>query len=202
MPVTAKHCITGEEFAAFKKAGIVSRNRSPWASPLHMVPKKDGSWQPCGDYQQLKTITVPDRFPLPNMMDLSANLEGCTVFSKIALPKTFHQVSIAPEDHYKTAVNPPFGLFEYNYMPFGLCKAAQTLQRMQDTLFRVLPCIFVYLDDQHVASMGMEKYTEDLTAVFKILSYNSLAINLEKCEFAVPETFYIIASVPRVSCKK
>jgi cleavage and polyadenylation specificity factor subunit 1 len=75
------------------------------------------------------------------MMDLSAKMEGCNVFSKIDLVKAFHQVPIAPEDCQKTAVNPPFGLFEYNYMPFGLCNAAQTLQRMQDTLFRDLPCI-------------------------------------------------------------
>jgi hypothetical protein len=70
----AKCCIAEEEFAALEKACIVSRSTSPWASPLHMVPKKDGSWQPCGDYRRLNTITVPDRYPLPNMLDLSANM--------------------------------------------------------------------------------------------------------------------------------
>jgi hypothetical protein len=64
---------------------------SPWASPLHMVPKKDGSWCTCSDYCCLNTITVLDRYPLPNMMDLSANMEGCTVFSKIDLVKAFHR---------------------------------------------------------------------------------------------------------------
>jgi hypothetical protein len=126
----AKRCIAEEEFTALEKAGIISRSTSPWASPLHMVPKKDGSWRPCGDYRRLNTITVPDRYPLPNIMDLSANMDGCTVFSKIDLVKAFHQV--ATEDRQKTAVITPFGLFEYNYMPFGLCNAAQTLQRMQD----------------------------------------------------------------------
>jgi hypothetical protein len=50
-----------------------------------MVPKKDGSWRPFGDYRRLNTITVPDRYPLPNMLDLSANMDKCTVFSKINL---------------------------------------------------------------------------------------------------------------------
>jgi hypothetical protein len=152
----AKSRIAEAEFAALEKAGIVSRRTSPWASPLHMVPKKDGSWRPCGDYHRLNTITVPDRYPLPNMMDLSANMDGCTIFSKIGLVKAFHQVPIALEDRQKTAVITPFGLFEYYYMPFGLCNAAQTLQRMQDQIFKDLPCTFVYLDDQRVASRDME----------------------------------------------
>jgi hypothetical protein len=121
----AKRCIAEEEFATVEKAGIVSHSTLPWASPLHnvhIVPKKDGTWRPCGDYRRLNTITVPDRYPLPNMMDLSPNMEGCTIFNKINLVKAFHQVPIAPEDRQKTAVITPFGLFEY--MPFGLCNAA------------------------------------------------------------------------------
>jgi hypothetical protein len=177
----AKCRISEEEFAALEKAGIVSCSTSPWASPLHMVPKKDGSWCPCGNYHRLNTITVPDRYPLPNMMDLSANMEGCTIFSKIDLVKAFHQVPIAPEDRQKTAVITPFGLFEYNYMPFGLCNAAQTLQRMQDQIFKDLPCTFVYLDDQRVASRDMEQHVADLKAFFQRLKDNGLAINLEKC---------------------
>jgi hypothetical protein len=87
-----------------------------------MVPKKNGSWRPCDDYRRLNTITVPDRYPLPNMLDLSANMDGYTVFSKSDRVKASHQVPIAPEDGQKTAVITPFGLFEYNYMHFGLCK--------------------------------------------------------------------------------
>jgi hypothetical protein len=125
-----------------------------------------------------------ERYPLPNMMDLSANMEGCTIFSKIDLVKAFHQVPIAPKDRQKTAVITPF---EYNNMPFGLCNAVQTLQRMQDLIFRDLPFTFVYLDDQRVASRGMEQHVEDLRAIFQHLADNGLAINLEKCKFAVKE---------------
>jgi hypothetical protein len=125
------------------------------------------------------------------MLDLSANMDGCTVFSKIDLVKAFHQVPIAPADCQKTAVITPFGLFEYNYMHFGLCNSAQTLQRMQDQIFRDLPCTFVYLDDQWVATRDIDQHMADLRAVFQRLADNGLAINLEKCEFAVPELDFL-----------
>jgi hypothetical protein len=75
-----------------------------------MVPKKDGSWQPCGDYCRLNLVTNPDKYPLPNMQDLS-NGHSCTIFSKIDLVKGYHQIPVATEDIPKTAIITPFGLF-------------------------------------------------------------------------------------------
>jgi hypothetical protein len=114
------------EFKKLEKAGIIRRSNSTWASPLHMVPKKDGSWRPCGEYRRLNTVTTPDRYPLPNMQDLANGLHGCTVFSKIDLVKGYHQLPIATADLPKTAIITPFGLFEYLFMGFGLRNAAQT----------------------------------------------------------------------------
>ena len=61
-----------KEFLALERAGIVRRSTSPWASPLHMVRKQDGMWQPCGDYRRLNSVTVPDKYPVPNMLDFAA----------------------------------------------------------------------------------------------------------------------------------
>ncbi len=82
--------IAEAEFKKLEAAGIIRRSNSAWASPLHMVAKKDGSWRPCGDYRRLNTVTTPDRYPLPNMQDLANGLDGCTIFSKIDLVKGYH----------------------------------------------------------------------------------------------------------------
>ncbi|MBM3938326.1 MAG: hypothetical protein FJ333_06695, partial [Sphingomonadales bacterium] len=101
------------EFAALERQGIVRRSKSHWAAPLHMVKKGDGSWRCCGDFRQLNLQTRPDRYTCPNLADLSADLAGCRVFSKLDLRKGYHQVPVSPQDVEKTAVVTPFGLFEY-----------------------------------------------------------------------------------------
>jgi len=82
--------VAKDEFMALERLGIIRRSSSPWASPLHLVPKADSSWRPCGDYRRLNNVTVPDQYPLPNLQDLSANLHGCKVFSKLDLVKGYH----------------------------------------------------------------------------------------------------------------
>jgi hypothetical protein len=78
-----------------------------------MVPKKDGSWRPCGDYCHLNLITTPDKYPLPNMQDLANGLHDCTIFPKMDLVKDYYQIPVAGEDIPKTAIITPFGLLEY-----------------------------------------------------------------------------------------
>ncbi len=132
--------------------GIIRRSCSQWSSHLHMVRKKDGSWQPCGDYRRLNLQMVEDKYPLPNMADLVARLDGCMVFSKLDLRKGYLQVPVASANISKTAIITPFGLFEFVRMPFGLRNAGMTFHRLMDSLLGGLPFTFVYLDDILVAS--------------------------------------------------
>ena len=190
-----KRKIAQEEFAELERLGIVRRSSSPWSSPLHMVPKPDGSWRPCGDYRRLNAATVPDKYPLPNVQDFASNLAGCTVFSKIDLVKGYHQVPMAAGDIPKTAIITPFGMFEYLYMPFGLCNAAQTFQRMMDVILQDLPHTFVYLDDCLVASRNHADHAVHLSQVMTRLQEAGLRVNFKKCVFAVSSLHFLGHSV-------
>jgi hypothetical protein len=177
-----------KEFEAMEKDGVIERSASPWASPLHMVPKKDGMWRPCGDFRRLNLVTEPNVYPLPNMLDFSNRLSGCTVFSKIDLRKGYWQVTVRPEDRKKTAIITPFGLFQFWRMPFGLSNAGSSFQRMMDCVLAGLPFTYCYLDDLRVASVDLETHMQHLHLVFARLREFGLVINREKCTFAV-DTF-------------
>ena len=106
-----------------ERDGIVCSSTSPWASPLHMVAKKDSTWRPCGDFRQPNLVTEPDWYPLPNMLDFADRLNGCCTFSKIDLRKGYWQIPMSKDNIAKTAVITPFGLYEFLVMAFGLQKA-------------------------------------------------------------------------------
>ena len=187
----AKLAAAKAEFKRMEVAGILRRSSSPWSSPLHLVPKPDGSWRPCGDYRRLNTVTVPDRYPVPNIQDFTANLAGCKIFSKLDLIKGYYQVPMAPEDIEKTAVVTPFGLFEFLVMPFGLINSGCTFQRLMDEVLGDLPHSFVYVDDVLIASPDAVSHEVHLRQTFSRLRDAGLVINPAKCVFGVHKVEFL-----------
>ncbi|UYV67658.1 hypothetical protein LAZ67_5001503 [Cordylochernes scorpioides] len=118
-----------QEFQFMLEHEIIRPSKSQWASPLHLVTKKDGTLRPCGDYRKLNSQTFPDRYPIPRLEDFQHILSGKMIFSRLDLFKAYFQIPIAEEDKPKTAIITPFGLYEFNVMSFGLRNAPATFQR-------------------------------------------------------------------------
>ena len=150
------------------EGGQIEPSDSPWASPVVLVTKKDGSMRFCVDYRLLNSLTVKDAYPLPRIDDSLRLLGNQQWFSTMDLASGYWQVVMSDEAKRKAAFVTHEGLYQFRVMPFGLCHAPATFERLMDRVLcgmRWSRCI-VYLDD--VISFGTDA-TEALTHLEEVL---------------------------------
>ena len=181
-----------KEIAAMLEEGIIKRSTSEWAAPIVLVPKKDGTLRFCVDYRRLNTLTRVDAYPMPRIDDLIDQLSKAKYITTLDLARGYWQVPVAKEDQCKTAFTTPFGLYEFNVMPFGLCGAPATFQRMMDTVLHGLEQFSAaYLDDIVIYSNTWNEHLQHIQAVFKRLRHAGLTAKPAKCQFGMAQCSYL-----------
>lgn len=173
--------------------GTIQASSSPYASPVVLVKKKDGSWRLCVDYRGLNGLTIKDRFPIPLIEDLMDELGSSQVFSKINLRAGYHQVRMDPKDIHKTAFKTHSGHFEYLVMPFGLTDAPATFQGLMNAVFKeyLRKFVLIFFDDILVYSFSMEDHLAHLQLMFQKMRDHSLFAKESKCDFDVAKIKYL-----------
>ena len=150
---------------------VISPSTSPWASPIVLVRKKDESTRFCVDYRKVNCLTRKDAYPIPKIDETLDTFAGAKLFSTLDLRSGYWQVQVNPEHREKTAFCTPEGLFEFNVMPFGLCNAPATFQRLMDSVLAGLhwkTCL-VYIDDIIIVGKSFDEHLCNLQAVFERL---------------------------------
>lgn len=182
-----------EHIGQLLRAQVIRESSSPYASPIVLVRKKDGSLRMCVDYRLLNSKTQKDAFPLPRIEESLDALTGACWFSTLDLASGYNQVPVTEGDRHKTAFCTPFGLFEFNRMPFGLCNAPSTFQRLMQRIFgdQQYQSLLLYLDDIVVFSSTVEQHLERLRLVLDRLKQQGLKVKLPKCAFFQQEVRYL-----------
>ena len=182
-----------EHLKGMEESGAIRRSCSPYASPMVIVHKKDGSLRICIDYRQLNNRTVRDAFPLPRIEEALDALGSATFFTTLDLTSGYWQVEVEECDKAKTAFTTPMGLFECNRMPFGLQNAPATFQRLMLSCLgdKNYSTVLLYLDDIIVFSSTFEEHLERLDQVFSCLRQHGLKVKPSKCHLLQQEVKYL-----------
>ena len=151
------------------------------------------------DYRALNKQTVKDRYPLPWIDLLLDRLGQARIFSKLDLAQGYHQIAMSQDSVEKTAFCTNLGQWEYLVMPFGLCNAPISFQRLMNTIFKqeINSFVLVYLGDILIYSRSEEEHWGHLAHALDKLCRARLYGRLHKCEFLKEKVDYLGFEVGR-----
>ena len=174
--------------------GAIRPSQSPWCNAVILVRKKDGGLRFCIDFRRLNRRTKKDAFSLPRMQETMESMVGARLFSTMDLKSGFWQVKMAKESQQYTAFTVgSMGVYEFLRMPYGLCNAPATFQRlMQNCLGELnLTYALIYLDDVIVFSSTEKDHIHRLRVVFGRFLEHGLKLKPSKCHFLQDEITFL-----------
>ena len=173
--------------------GVLKKvNRSEWAAPSFIIPKKDGTARFINDFRELNKRIKRKPFPIPHIQDMLLNLEGFKYATSLDLNMGFYHIELSPESKKLCTLVFPFGKYEMQRLPMGLCNSPDIFQEKMSELFDGLEYVRTYIDDLLILSKGThEDHLEKLEKVLTRLRKAGLKVNANKSFFARPELEYL-----------
>ena len=174
-------------------SGVIRESDSPFASPIVVVRKKNGTVRLCIDYRKLNLQTIKDAYALPKLEDTFTALTGSQWFSVLDLKSGYYQIEMEEKDKEKTAFVCPLGFWEFNRLPQGVTNAPSTFQRLMEKCVGEMNLkeVLVFIDDLIVFAPTLEEHEERLMRVLNRLKDFGLKLSVEKCTFFQTSVHYL-----------
>jgi hypothetical protein len=179
--------------------GYIQPSKSPYASSFFFVRKKDGKLQPVQDYHKLNQWTIPNRYLLPLILELIAQVKDTEIFSKVDVRQGYNNIHIKKGDEHKAAFKTKYSFFKPLVMFFGLRNSPSTFQAMMDQEFcniieehQLLGTeIIIYMDNILIASTSLEGHQAAVHTILDHLEALDLYLKPEKCTWESPQVDYL-----------
>ena len=150
----------------------------------------------------MNAVTIKDAYPIPRIDESLSKLGDAKFFTTLDLGSAFWQVPLRKKDREKTGFACELGLYQWKRMPFGLCNATATFQRlMAQALTRVTKkygnLVMCYVDDVVIATPTLEDHIDRLDEVFGCMKRAGLKCKPSKCEILRDSIKYLGRMVDR-----
>ena len=203
LPIAQKD-IVDKELGKMLDQNVIEPSTSAWSSPIVQVTKADGSIRFCIDFRKVNSVTKKDAYPLPNIGDALDTLSGSRYFCTLDMASGYWQIKMHEDSKKYTAFSTHRGLYQFKVMPFGLCNAPASFERLIERVLHGLQwqkCL-CYLDDIIVFGKTFEETLENLKEVFIRFREANLKLKPKKCHLFQTEVKYLghIVSENGISC--
>ena len=174
-------------------ADIIEPSISPWSSPIVPVRKKDGTIRMCVDYRRLNSVTIPDKFPIPNLLDSIFGLSGTKFFTKLDLIRGYYQLPVEESSRPYTAFSTTRGHWQFKRLSFGLRNAPSAFQREIQAVLHSFPSnkVIVYIDDILILGSSWEEHLDLVGKVLQTLENYGIKIKASKCQWFREEVEFL-----------
>ena len=176
-------------------AGRIRPSHAPTGSGAFIIPKSDPTVLPrwVNDYRQLNANTVTDSFPIPRIDDILADCAKGKIWATIDMTNSFFQTRMHPDDVHLTAVNTPWGLYEWLVMPMGIKNAPSIHQRRVTAALRqhIGKICHVYLDDIVIWSDNVDEHVKNVRTILQALEDAKLYCNPKKTKLFCTEILFL-----------
>jgi hypothetical protein len=174
--------------------GYLRPSKSPMASPVFFIKKKDGKLRLVQDYRWLNKITIKNRYPLLLAADIVNRLTGAQHFTKFDVRWGYHNIRIKSGDEWKAAIITNRMEVEPTVMGFGMTNSPATFQSLMNSVFVDLIAtgvVAVYMDDILIYTPTLVEHRKIVCEVLQRLQDHDLYLKPEKCKFEKQEIEYL-----------
>lgn len=184
--------VKGELDRLVKVGTLVPVTASEWASPLVVVPKKNGALRLCVDFKMtLNRHIQTEHYPLPKAEDIFATLAGCTKFTVLDLANAYQQLAVPESAYQYLTVNSRWGLYRFTRLTYGISSAPALFQSIMDRILQGLDHVSCYLDDILIGGENAEDLAWNVERVLERLNEYNVRINADKCNWFADTVTYL-----------